>query len=447
MPQSIDLLKHFSFCNVVTKVLDMQVFRINSNHKGVLTTISIVTLILLSSTLVYSPTSTIDAQPSQLRKPINLSNNTGNSYFPQIAVSGAKNQSDIDNIFVLWTDNTTGNGDIYFKRSVDNGTSFGNIENLSNSTGNSTDAQIAVNQNNVYVVWTDNTTGNGDIYFKRSVDNGTSFGNIENLSNDIGSSYGPKIVISGNNVYVVWTDNTTGNGDIYFKRSVDNGTSFGSTQNLGTNPGKSSSARIAVYQNNVYVVWSDESTGNGDIYFKASLDNGTKFGGRKVLAKNNGSSLEPQIAVSPNNIIYATWQDNTPYDRSEENKTTVNVLYRVSDDGGLTFANRSTIGKDVGDLADFTQISTMPSGSYFGINDDAYVVWSDILKFRQPDTFEIFFQIITNNGTVLSDPINLSNNDGDSTMPNIAVSGNGNIYVVWLDDSTGNRDVYFMRVY
>jgi hypothetical protein len=447
VPQSIDLLKHFSFCNVVRKVLDMQVFCVNPNHKGVLPIISIVTLILLSSTLVYSPASTIDAQPSQLRKSINLSNNTGNSYFPQIVVYGARNHSDIDNILVLWTDNTTGNGDIYFKRSVDNGTSFGNIENLSNSTGNSTDAQIAVNENNVYVVWTDNTTGNGDIYFKRSVDNGTSFGNIENLSNDIGRSFEPQIVISENNVYVVWTDNTTGNGDIYFKRSVDNGTSFGSTQNMGTYPGKSRAAQIAAYQGNVYVIWTDNTTGNGDIYFKASLDNGTKFGGRKVLAKNNGSSLEPQLAVSPNNIIYATWLDDTPYDRSEENKTTLNFLYRVSNDSGSTFANRSTIGKDVGDFADFTQIATMPGGPHSRMHNDAYVVWSDILKFREPGTFEVFFQIIKNNGTALSDPISLSNNDGDSIMSNIAVSNNGNVYVSWSDDSTGNRDVYFMAIY
>jgi len=165
------------------------------------------------------------------------------------------------------------------------------------------------------------------------------------------------------------------------------------------------------------------------------------------LAKNNGSSLEPHMAVSPNNIIYATWQDNTPYDPSEENKTTLNVLYRVSDDSGSTFANRSTIGKDVGDLADFTQIATIPGGPYSEMNNDAYVVWSDILKYRQPGTFEVFFQTITNNGTALSDPINLSNNDGDSIMPNIAVSNNGNVYVTWVDDSTENRDVYFMRVY
>src|SRR5919109_638554 len=80
-------------------------------------------------------------------------------------------------------------------------------QNLSNNPGNSTDAQIAVYQNNVYVVWSDATTGNGDIYFKRSVDNGTTFDAAENIStNNTGSSFLPQISSVGNNVYIAWVD-------------------------------------------------------------------------------------------------------------------------------------------------------------------------------------------------------------------------------------------------
>ena len=339
-------------------------FHATSNQKCMLAILFIMSFMLLPSTFLQSLPSTIEAQTSVLSKSINISNSTANSHSPELAVSKGKNLVGNDSVYVVWTDDPAGNGDIFFKRSVDNGTSFGSTQNLSTNPGNSTAAQIAVYQDNVYVVWEDATTGNGDIYFKRSVDNGTSFGNIENmsnntsfsdsfhmaasgsnvyvvwsdnatgngdiyfrksmdngtsfgnienLSNDNGKSYGAQTVISGNSVYVVWNDDTTGNGDIYFKRSVDNGTSFGSTQNLSTNPGNSTAAQIAVYQENVYVVWEDATTGNGDIYFKASLDNGTKFSGQKVLAKNNGSSFNPQLAVSPNNIIYGVWQDNTQY--------------------------------------------------------------------------------------------------------------------------------------
>jgi hypothetical protein len=476
-------------------------FHLISNQKCMLAFLSIISFMLLPSTYLCSLSSTIEAQTSPSSKPINISNNTASTYSPELAVSEGKNLVGNDSVYVVWTDNSTGNGDIYFKRGADNGTSFGSTQNLSTNPGNSTAAQIATYQDNVYVVWedattgngdiyfkksvnngtsfsnienlsnntsfsdsfhmaisgsnvyvvwTDNATGNGDIYFKKSVNNGTSFSNIENLSNDNGKSYGARIVISGNNVYVVWNDGSTGKGDIYFKRSADNGTSFGSTQNLSNNLGNSTAAQIATYQDNVYVVWEDATTGNGDIYFKASLDNGTKFSGQKVLAKNNGSSYNPQLAVSPNNIIYGVWQDDTQYDRSKNatsDTKSVDILYRVSLDSGRNFTTRNTIGKDIGDSADFVQVTTAFSESYSGKSNDGYVVWSDILKYRQPFNFELFYQTIANNGTTLSEPINLSNNDGNSIGPRIAVSERDNVYVIWKDDTSGNGDIFFIRAY
>jgi hypothetical protein len=480
------------------KILNMD-FHAKTNQKCMLAIVSIISIMLLPSTFLHSLPLKIEAQTSLLSKSINISNNTAISRSPELAVSQGKNLVGNDSVYVVWNDNSTGNGDIYFKRSADNGTTFSSTQNLSNNPGNSTAAQIATYQDNVYVVWedastgngdiyfrkstdsgisfgttenlsnntsfsdsfhiavsgsdvylvwSDNSTGNGDIYFRKSMDNGTTFGNIENLSNDNGKSYGAHIVLSGNNVYVVWNDNSTGNGDIYFKRSADNGTTFSSTQNLSNNPGNSTAAQIATYQDNVYVVWEDASTGNGDIYFKASLDNGTKFAGQKSLARNNGSSFNPQLAVSPNNIIYGMWQDNTQYDRSKNTTSdtkSVDVLYRVSLDSGRNFTTRNTIGKDIGDTADFSQIATAYDKAYSGKSNDAYVVWADILKYRQPLSSELFYQTIANNGTMLSDPINLSNNDGNSIIPKIAVSDQNNVYVVWSDDTTGNGDVFFTR--
>ena len=47
-----------------------------------------------------------------------------------------------------------------------------------------------------------------------------SFGGIKNLSNNAGDSRDPLVDVSGNIVYVVWVDQTTGAGDILFKRST-----------------------------------------------------------------------------------------------------------------------------------------------------------------------------------------------------------------------------------
>ena len=89
------------------------------------------------------------------------------------------------------------------------GQSFGNLTNLSNNTGFSSNPQITTFGSNIYVVWRDNSSGNDDIYFSSSVDNGTTFNDIENLSNNDGRSDEPQIAAVGANVYSVWRDNSS----------------------------------------------------------------------------------------------------------------------------------------------------------------------------------------------------------------------------------------------
>src|SRR5919198_2585168 len=80
---------------------------------------------------------------------------------------------------------------------------FGHSIDISNNTKLSSEPHLSLSsKSNVYVVWSDNTTGNGDIYFRASEDNGTSFNKVKRLSNNTGSSTAePQIATSANNVY------------------------------------------------------------------------------------------------------------------------------------------------------------------------------------------------------------------------------------------------------
>lgn len=61
-----------------------------------------------------------------------------------------------------------------------------------------------------------------------------------NLSDNPNISHNPAIAVFGNNVYVVWHDETPGTFDILYKRSTDGGASFVEpTQNLSNNVGGS----------------------------------------------------------------------------------------------------------------------------------------------------------------------------------------------------------------
>jgi hypothetical protein len=343
----------------------------------------------------------------------NISNNPGNSTDAQIAVYQ-------NNVYVVWSDATTGNGDIYFKRSVDNGTSFGSTENLSNNPGNSTDPQIAVYQNNVYVVWSDATTGNGDIYFKRSVDNGTTFDEIKNVSiNSTGSSSFPQMSAVGSNIYVAWIDTTTGNNEIFFRQSNNTGESFRGARELSKTISVDGEyalfPSISSIGSNVYVVWQDKVSGNYEIFLRESNDGGGKFSGIKNLSKNNtGDSISPRIASSGNNV-YVVWTDYEP--RKSE------IFLRASNDKAATFGGVKNVSYSKGDSFD-------PKIAVAG-NSSVYVLWEDS-SFRG-FTFDLMLRASQNKANTFQNKLNIGRFVGEvSDYGNVAAQGN-NVFVVWSD--------------
>jgi hypothetical protein len=263
---------------------------------------------------------------------INLSNNEDSSLGPAVAVSG-------NNVYVVWQDGI--NAEIFYRRSTDGGISFGPTQNLSNNGGASWDSGIAVSANNVYVIWADTTDGSFDIFYRRSTDGGISFGPTQNLSNNGGTSFLPSVAVHNSNVYVVWLDSTPGNFDIFYRRSTDGGTTFGATENLSNSPGNTDLPSIAVSGNNVYVVWSDENAGNFDVFYRRSTDGGTIFDSPENLSNNSGDSFAPfqAIAISGSNI-YVVWSDTTT--GNDE------ILYRRSTEGSNGFGPTENLSKDPG---------------------------------------------------------------------------------------------------
>ena len=102
-------------------------------------------------------------------------------------------------MYVAWTNNAQEKyGQVFFTRSTDGGSTFDNMVNLSNKSGWSINPQIAVSQdNNVYVTWTNNAQEKyGQVFFTRSTDGGSTFDNMVNLSNKSGWSINPQIAVS-----------------------------------------------------------------------------------------------------------------------------------------------------------------------------------------------------------------------------------------------------------
>lgn len=95
---------------------------------------------------------------------------------------------------------------------------------------------IATSDNNVYVTWWTNKTGNDEIMFRASTDNGVTFGDKMNLSNTTeADSDDAEIAASGNSVYVTWWERNDTSDEPVARVSNDNGATFGPILRLAAN--------------------------------------------------------------------------------------------------------------------------------------------------------------------------------------------------------------------
>jgi hypothetical protein len=103
---------------------------------------------------------------------------------------------------------------------------------------------------------------------------------------ELGVSRAP-ITTSGENVYITWWSNKTGNEEVMFRASIDNGASFGDKINLSnTTEADSDDAEIAASGSNVYVTWWERNETSDQPVLRISNDNGKTFGPLMMLAIN-----------------------------------------------------------------------------------------------------------------------------------------------------------------
>jgi hypothetical protein len=222
-------------------------------------------------------------------------------------------------VYIVWQDKVSGNYEIFLRESNDGGEKFSGIKNLSrNNTGDSISPRIEASGNNVYVVWTDQEESKSEIFLRASNDNAAKFGGIKNVSWSDGDSYDPKIALAGNSsVYVLWEDSSFRGFtfDLIFRASDNAANTFQDKVNIGRFVGEiADHGQIMGSNNSVFVVWSEAPRFSYpptyDIFLQASRDNGNGFDDAINISTGQGSSINPKIALSEENkIVYVVWSE------------------------------------------------------------------------------------------------------------------------------------------
>ena len=204
----------------------------------------------------------------------------------------------------------TVNSEVYFRRSTDNGETWDTMQRISNAPLRSEDPCIAASDSNVHLVWNEfrhGGNGHSEVYYRRSSDQGVTWGPETRLTYDTAMSYSPTVYPRGSNVDVAWEDNRDGNFEIYHKRSTDYGLTWGPDERLTTDSAVSVYPSIVTDGANIHIVWFSLSGGAG-IFYLHSGDGGASWDSIDTLVGGVSSPVAPFIDIA-GSTLHVIWKD------------------------------------------------------------------------------------------------------------------------------------------
>ncbi len=174
-------------------------------------------------------------------------------------------------MYVVWSDDRTGNKEIFFTYSLNAGQSWSKEERLTDTIGESSQPAIACDMRNLHVVWREKTAKTAGIYYKKW--SGQTWSDDLLLSDGHSSlSNRPEIASTttfpGSYLYVVWDSEEDGKTTAYLTRSSDSGQSFSDVQPVTSGNWSTKEPIVWGGARDAYIAWVDNREGGWNVFFK-----------------------------------------------------------------------------------------------------------------------------------------------------------------------------------
>lgn len=223
-----------------------------------------------------NPINKTDGAPLGWSDDITLSNLGEQDKYCSIKANGA-------DIHVVWSHTNYGPLEyyLYYTKSNDGGETWEPARNISDKSDfGIIYSDIDVSGQNIHVVWDDDTGWDG-IYYRNSTDGGETWNSIKRISSNGVDAGNPSIFINNSNVHILWHDFRVGtNGQVFYRRSLDGGITFDNGQGVDEDrqvsfsPADIGGVNMVGDGSNISVIWGDERDGDWEIYWMISKDNG-----------------------------------------------------------------------------------------------------------------------------------------------------------------------------
>ena len=250
----------------------------------------------------------------------------GDCRYPAVA-------SEENGIYLVWLAVEGKDACVYFRRSMNEGKDWSDARKISNKEGTCYPPAIAVKAGLVHVAWVDySETIDGELYYTRSFDKGETWEKSSLLISKGNSARRPLVAASGKDVYILWQDEEN---KIFFMASHDKGMTWDAPLLLakcGTNACYCRPPDIVISGNEVRVVWNDVREDRkgfkialygfpivkkgvemiSAIACRTSADGGRTWGKEQLLTstkfkKEMEEEIENPVMLSDNSLSYLFW--------------------------------------------------------------------------------------------------------------------------------------------
>jgi hypothetical protein len=341
-----------------------------------------------------------------------------------------------------------GEGVVLYRRSDDEGRTWSPEKAVAEGTLYLSQPMVAEGHSIYLVYFRDIVTRNdlqaarsvGNIYFRRSDDNGESWSEEFLLGGGQGA-FRISLAASGQYVHAAWMDYRSGKSwDIYYRRSADRGRTWSPEIRLiaGLEPIGARRPSLAAHGADVYLTWMDGRDGERpctiefgkvlprctEIYFKRSMDDGERWGEDVRLTRSRRYAGRPAVVVSPDGSRVAISFDGALSPRGQ-----VEQFLMASSDGGRRWTPPRRISGGRG--------GESTHGTLLLTNRAAHLAWFDT---RFGHNSEIYYAAVEGDGPVREE--RATSAPGASVTPLLGIT-RSRVHSVWTDQRHGGRQALF----
>lgn len=390
-------------------------------------------IVMVVTVFAVTVSMNVSAYPEGWSDDTNLSNDSTDS------VHSAMYISPDGDIHIVWADGTLNeygilvNGVVKYQRSEDNGETWNTPVIFDHETFHPRYVDFAGSGDHLFITWEGYSGPGGSfpyVVYVDSFDGGMTW----TMPEVVGMGSDIAVAVDGDFDYIMYRPwKWTGSPDFITRPNKviwTDGVTFGS-YSLGVHGASALTVDNGHIHATVAEYFSDDPL---SIKYAHSLDNGITWSETQTLSSYSGLpggqlDRHPVSLDVDDNNVQVVWND----DRSGN----YDLYLKYSLNSGITWSSDISITSNSGS----SLYPVIAIDSILG-NYETHIFWQD----DRDGNFEIYYEKLDGIGNTIVDDLRFTDDSASSEYPNLAISENHIVNLVWQDDRDGNLEIYYKHI-